>query len=223
MWCFSRPTTFSLPETRTGLASSWHQAIFSKPYPAKKKTLKKISSQIQPTNIFFAISWKFFQLGRIGFKEILLEISLIEEMKTACYEVIKRCPKPYSTIPLTAKINLIRLTTYHWQHFVSNFCDIRKGWHCEISCRLLNITLLILYEIQELAMSCKISNSRLNYYRTSRSLFCKKFAMSYLEILHPFLILLKFKTQGYQYNAVKRIQSIFADKENSKTRLGAPL
>ena len=40
---------------------------------------------------------------------------------------------------------------------------------------------------------------------------------------HPFLMSQKFETQGCQYYEGKRIKSVFADKGNSKTSLGATL
>ena len=42
-------------------------------------------------------------------------------------EVIKRCPDLVPQFPLSAKIDLVRLTPYHRQSCVSNFRDIRSG------------------------------------------------------------------------------------------------
>ena len=39
---------------------------------------------------------------------------------------IDRCLKPCSTVTLSAKADLIRLTPYHWQPSVLNFRDIKK-------------------------------------------------------------------------------------------------
>ena len=52
-------------------------------------------------------------------------------------EVTMRCPKPCSTVYLSTKIDLIRLTLYHWQPCVSKLCDLRKGWLCKTSCRII--------------------------------------------------------------------------------------
>ena len=43
--------------------------------------------------------------------------------------MMKRCPKPFSTIPFIRgnTIYIIRLTPYHWQFCISQFCDITKG------------------------------------------------------------------------------------------------
>ena len=112
-------------------------------------------------------------------------------MRTTCYDTIKRCPKPYSTISLSAKVDLIRLTPYHWQPFISNFRDITKWWLCKISCRLLNITLLIL---QEIKCSAIFVSNKLPIVWLSNVTF-----IFLHEILnsHSFLTLQMFKKQGY--------------------------
>ena len=40
-----------------------------------------------------------FSVRKLRFNEISLEIGFIEEISTTVLEVIKWCPKPYSTIP----------------------------------------------------------------------------------------------------------------------------
>ena len=68
-------------------------------------------------------------------------------MKWELLNVIKKCPEPCFTITLIYELDLIRETSYHWQLFVSNFCDISKGCLCKISFRLSNIALLFLREM----------------------------------------------------------------------------
>ena len=109
--------------------------------------------------------------------------------------VIKKCTKPYSTIPLIWEINLIRLAPYHWRPCVSKFRDIRKDGLHKISCRI-----------------------RLFDARISRCLFCKKILQSL-----PFLVSQNFGTQGRQWYGAKWIIFIFANKGNGGTRFGAPL
>ena len=58
-------------------------------------------------------------------QEILFEIDFVEEMKTTYGN--KEVPKPFPTISTMRKYVLIRLTTYHWQPWFSQFCDITKG------------------------------------------------------------------------------------------------
>ena len=56
---------------------------------------------------------------------ILLEIGFIEEMRTT--ESDEKVPSaPPSLFPFSAKMNLTRLTPYHWQLCARNFCDIKK-------------------------------------------------------------------------------------------------
>ena len=51
-------------------------------------------------------------------------------------EVIKRCSKPFfHNFLYSQKYDLIRLTPYHWQPCISQFCDITKAWFCKISRR----------------------------------------------------------------------------------------
>ena len=42
-------------------------------------------------------------------------------------EITKTCPKPFfHNLPCLRKHDLIRLTPYHWQNCISQFCDITK-------------------------------------------------------------------------------------------------
>ena len=50
----------------------------------------------------------------------MLKIIVIDEMRTILQH-LKRALKPCSSIFLLAKIDLISLTLYHWQSFVSKF------------------------------------------------------------------------------------------------------
>ena len=62
-------------------------------------------------------------------------------------------PQTFSTIfPLSKKIDLIRLTPYHWQTYVSKVRDIREERVCKIFCAIRNVISI-----------------------TSRCVFCKKF------------------------------------------------
>ena len=58
--------------------------------------------------------------------KILLEIGFIEEMRTTRGN--KEVPQTFFHISHSSrKIILIRLTPYHWQPCISQFCDISKG------------------------------------------------------------------------------------------------
>ena len=59
------------------------------------------------------------------FKEILVEINFIEELKAI--EVTKSCPPFFHNSPYLRKYVLIRLTSYRWQPYISQFGDITKG------------------------------------------------------------------------------------------------
>ena len=89
--------------------------------------------------ILFAVHWNSLfhtdTKNKTHIKEIqLLEISFAEEMKTTSdkVEYSEHC----STLPSSANIRLILLTPYYPQPCVSNFCDIRNGWLCKISCKI---------------------------------------------------------------------------------------
>ena len=60
------------------------------------------------------------------FEEILLEIGFIEEMRTTCGN--EEVPQTFFLYtPCLRKYTLIRLTSYHWQPCILQFCDITKG------------------------------------------------------------------------------------------------
>ena len=101
-------------------------------------------------------------------------------------ELIKRCSKPCSTIPLMRKnrLNPFGLRTIDNLAFRNSVTS----------------------EKDDLA---KI----LAEYQTSRYLFCEKWKRNIKSL--PFLMPPKFKTQGCQSYGVKRIKSIFADKWNN--------
>ena len=65
-------------------------------------------------------------------KEILLETSFVEMKTILSHE--KMPPNLVPLFPLSAKLDLIRLTPYNWLPCVSKFCDIRKVRLCKISC-----------------------------------------------------------------------------------------
>ena len=64
--------------------------------------------------------------GHVPLKEILLEISFIEEIRTTPgnKEVLQTF---FPQFPYSQKYVLIRLTPYHWQPYISQFCNITKG------------------------------------------------------------------------------------------------
>ena len=61
-----------------------------------------------------------------AFKEIPLEIGFIEKIRTTWGN--KEVPQIFLHNSLyLQKYDLIRLTLYHWQPFVSQYCDTTKG------------------------------------------------------------------------------------------------
>ena len=70
------------------------------------------------------------QLFFVIVKRCCLKLVLLKKWELLEVPVIKRCPKLFSTIPNSSylrKYVLIRLTTYHWQSYFSQFCDITKS------------------------------------------------------------------------------------------------
>ena len=60
------------------------------------------------------------------FKEILLEIGFIEEMRTTSGN--EEVPQTFFHNSLyLQKYDLIHWTSYHWQPCILQFCDITKG------------------------------------------------------------------------------------------------
>ena len=73
------------------------------------------------------ISYPLFSLFiALRFKEILLKIGFIEELRTTRGN--KELPQTFFHYsPYSQKYVLIRLTLYHWQPCILQFCDITKG------------------------------------------------------------------------------------------------
>ena len=62
----------------------------------------------------------------MSFKEMLLKIDIIEEMRTTCSN--KQVPQTFFHNYFNMQqYDLICLTTYHWQPCILQFCDITKG------------------------------------------------------------------------------------------------
>ena len=124
--------------------------------------------------------------------------------------VIKRFPKPCLTITLSAKIDVIRLTSYHRLTCVSNFRNFIKRWLCKVSCRIR----IVEHSVALFARNCKQFAILLHI----------KERDVVQEILqsHPSLLPRKFETQDCQWYGGKRIKSTFVDKGNNGTMFGTP-
>ena len=88
-------------------------------------------------------------------------------------------PNLVPLFPLCIKIDLICLSPYHWQPCVSNFCDIKKRWLSQISCRISNLAFLILQEILQIG---NFLQNKLRDVRLSNK-FCKVILFWYHETL----------------------------------------
>ena len=127
--------------------------------------------------------------------EITIHISFVSTT-WELLKIEKSCPKPWSIFPIIHEnrfnpFDSVPLTIL----YVSNFQGIRKRWLSKISCR--------------------ISNGMFDY-RTSSSLFCRKFCnvnlFDVMNVRNAGLLIIC---------GVKRIGSNFADKGNSWARFEA--